>query len=73
MKRIYMDYAATTPCDRRVITAMKPFWNERFGNPSSIHHYGQAALEGAKSIADPLKLAKKAVTKTVTKGADLGK
>ncbi|MFX1236697.1 MAG: hypothetical protein ACFFAS_05325 [Promethearchaeota archaeon] len=38
-----------------------------------INQAGQAALEGAKSLADPLKLAKKAVTKTVTKGADVGK
>ncbi|MFX1275099.1 MAG: hypothetical protein ACFFBP_06420 [Promethearchaeota archaeon] len=37
-----------------------------------LNQAGQAALEGARSIVDPVKLAKKAVQKTVTKGADLG-
>lgn len=55
MKRIYMDYAATTPVDHRVVEAMSPFFNERFGNPSSIHSFGQDALEAIecarKSVA----------------------
>ena len=38
---IYLDYAATTPVDPRVAEAMLPFLNEHFGNPSSIHQYGQ--------------------------------
>lgn len=48
---VYLDYAATTPLDERVLTAMLPFFQETFGNPSSIHHYGQqaeAALEAAR-------------------------
>ncbi len=47
----YMDYAATTPVDPRVLTAMIPYFSEEFGNPSSIHIYGQraeAALENAR-------------------------
>ena len=51
MPSIYLDHAATTPLDPRVLKAMSPFWNEQFGNPSSLHHYGQqapAVLEGAR-------------------------
>jgi cysteine desulfurase len=42
-EKIYLDYAATTPVDPRVLQAMLPFFNETFGNPSSIHQYGQKA------------------------------
>ena len=43
MKRVYLDYAATTPLDPRVGKAMKPFFAKEFGNPSSIHAEGVAA------------------------------
>ncbi len=56
MNKIYLDYAATTPVDPRVIEAMTPFFRETFGNPSSLHGFGQkaeAALENARnSIAE---------------------
>jgi cysteine desulfurase len=42
MKRIYLDYNATTPIDPRVIEAMIPYMKEEFGNPSSIHSFGRA-------------------------------
>ncbi len=48
---IYLDYAATTPVDPRVLNTMLPYFNETFGNPSSVHHYGQqaeAAVESAR-------------------------
>lgn len=48
---IYMDYAATTPVDPRVLEAMMPYFRDEFGNPSSVHTYGQraeAALENAR-------------------------
>ncbi len=41
MKRIYMDYAATTPADPAVVKAMLPYFTESFGNPSSLYSYGQ--------------------------------
>ncbi|HZT57834.1 MAG TPA: cysteine desulfurase family protein [Pyrinomonadaceae bacterium] len=43
MRRVYLDHSATTPVDRRVAEAMLPFLTEKFGNPSSVHFYGQEA------------------------------
>ncbi|MCX5749748.1 MAG: cysteine desulfurase NifS [Candidatus Saganbacteria bacterium] len=43
MKRIYLDYAATTPAHPQVVEVMQPYFNEIFGNPSSIHSFGQEA------------------------------
>ena len=40
---IYLDYSATTPVDPRVIDAMMPYFSDTFGNPSSVHRYGQQA------------------------------
>jgi len=51
MKRIYLDYAATTPCDPLVLKAMEPYFFEKFGNASSIYTEGQeakAAIEEAR-------------------------
>lgn len=44
-KNIYLDYAATTPVDSRVLKAMLPYFTEKFGNPSSLHSFGQEAKE----------------------------
>ena len=43
MDRIYLDYAATTPVEQQVLTAMLPYFGHEFGNPSSAHFYGQQA------------------------------
>ncbi|WP_302441909.1 cysteine desulfurase family protein [Colibacter massiliensis] len=43
MERIYLDYAATTPLDERVLAAMMPYLTSEFGNPSSLHRFGQTA------------------------------
>jgi cysteine desulfurase len=40
---IYLDHAATTPVDPRVVESMLPYLNERYGNPSSIYQTGQEA------------------------------
>ena len=50
--RIYLDYAATTPTHPDVITEMIPYFNSRFGNPSSIYSYGQ---ESKQAINDSRK------------------
>src|ERR1700691_3413395 len=51
MHRIYLDNSATTPVLPEVLEAMRPYFGERFGNASSIHHHGQdtrAAVERAR-------------------------
>jgi len=48
---IYLDYSATTPVDPRVLDAMAPYFSASFGNPSSVHRYGQqaeAAIDSAR-------------------------
>ena len=45
IKRIYMDYAATTPVDPRVKKAMEPFWISNFGNPGGLYEEGRRAKE----------------------------
>lgn len=42
-KKIYLDYAATTPVAPEVREAMLPYLGEQFGNPSSVHSVGQSA------------------------------
>src|ERR671914_1437859 len=48
---IYLDHAATTPVRKEVLDAMRPFYEHRFGNPSSTHRWGRearAALDEAR-------------------------
>jgi cysteine desulfurase len=58
MRRVYFDNNASTPLLPEILNAMLPFFGERFGNASSIHHLGQesrAAVERAReSVADLL-------------------
>lgn len=54
MPKIYLDYAATTPIDRKVLRAMAPYLRKEFGNASSIHVFGQkamSAIDEARRIA----------------------
>jgi cysteine desulfurase len=59
-KRIYMDYAATTPVRKEVIDEMLPYLGEKFGNASSIHSFGmeaKIAMENSREkIAKALKV-----------------
>lgn len=57
MHRVYLDNNATTPVLPEVFEAMRPFFAERFGNASSIHHHGQetrAAVEDAREAVAEL-------------------
>jgi len=60
-KPIYLDYNATTPHDPEVIEAMRPYFEEEFGNPSSSHYYGskpkQAVIKARKQVASLLNCA----------------
>ncbi|MGA8762886.1 MAG: aminotransferase class V-fold PLP-dependent enzyme, partial [Candidatus Sulfotelmatobacter sp.] len=52
MRRVYLDNNATTPVLPEVLECMHPYFGERFGNASSIHHHGQetrAAVEDARA------------------------
>lgn len=44
-KNIYLDYASTTPTDPRVVRAMKPYWSQYYGNPSSLYQLGLRSKE----------------------------
>jgi cysteine desulfurase len=51
MRRVYFDNNASTPVLPEVFDVMRPYFGERFGNASSIHHHGQdtrAAVERAR-------------------------
>lgn len=48
MRRVYVDYAATTPVDPRVFEAMKPFFMEYFGNASSVNSSGVKARQAVE-------------------------
>lgn len=57
-RTVYLDHAATTPVDPRVVEAMLPFWTEQYGNASSIYSLGrnarQALGEARQTVADIL-------------------
>ena len=57
MRRVYLDNNATTPVLPEMQEAMRPYFGERFGNASSIHHHGQetrAAVENAREAVAAL-------------------
>jgi cysteine desulfurase len=55
MKDVYLDYGATTPLREEVVEAMLPYLKEQFGNPLSLHRYGdgprQAVEEARERVA----------------------
>ncbi len=54
MGRIYFDYAASTPVDRRVEAAMRPYWAGDFGNSGSLHSFGQDAIQAVDEAREAL-------------------
>ena len=52
MKGIYFDHAATTPTRPEVVQAMLPYYQEKWGNPSSLHSSGREALGGMEAARE---------------------
>ncbi len=53
-KRIYLDYAATTPIDPEIFEAMKPYFSEKYGNASSTHSMGLEAKQKIDQCRDTI-------------------
>lgn len=71
MKRIYFDHNATTPMHPEVLDAMLPYLKENFGNPSSVHRFGQEtrkAIEATREIVAKFLNASKAEEIVFTSG-----
>ena len=52
MKKVYLDYGATTPVDKEVLNEILPFFHELFGNASSIHSYGKEAFDAVENARE---------------------
>ena len=52
MQRIYLDHAATTPLDQKVLKKMLPYFTEEFGNADSPHGAGRKAVNAVDSARD---------------------
>ena len=51
-RRVYLDHNASTPVHPEVVAEMTPYFDEMFGNPSSVHGFGRDAREGIDSARD---------------------
>jgi cysteine desulfurase len=51
---IYLDHAATTPTDPRVVEAMLPYFGEIYGNPSSTHRFGRQAENAVENARETI-------------------
>lgn len=56
-KRIYLDYAASTPIAPEALRAMQPYFSERFGNPGSLHVLGQEAIAAMDDAREKIAIA----------------
>lgn len=54
MKSVYLDHAATTPCDEMVLEAMRPYFREQFGNSLSPHAAGRRARKATETAREQL-------------------
>jgi len=54
MRRVYLDHAASTPCDPRVLEVMRPYFSGQSGNASSPHHQGRQARKAIEQAREEL-------------------
>jgi cysteine desulfurase len=54
MERIYLDYSATTPLKKEVLTEMTPYFTECFGNANSLHSFGREAVSALDDARDKI-------------------
>jgi len=75
-RTIYLDHAATTAVDPRVVEAMLPYWTEHYGNASSIYALGrkahQALEEARQTVANILHCTPREVTRHRPHGGAVG-
>ena len=50
MRKVYLDYAATTPLAEEVKKAVEPFWSKNFGNPMTLYGLGQDARKEIEAV-----------------------
>lgn len=53
-RQIYIDHAATTPCDKRVVEAMLPYFSNEFGNADSQHFFGRDTANAVAFARDTI-------------------
>jgi len=51
---VYLDHIATTPVAEEVLEAMLPYFREHFGNPTSLHSFGQEAKKAVNEAREKL-------------------
>jgi len=54
MRKVYLDYAATTPVAPEVQKAMQPYWADLFGNPAAMHTFGQVGCQAVETAREKL-------------------
>ncbi|WP_105615141.1 cysteine desulfurase NifS [Vallitalea okinawensis] len=64
-RKVYFDHAATTPTDRRVIETMLPYFNEQYGNPSSVYEIARSNKQAVDVAREQVASAINADTKEI--------
>ncbi|MFA7215500.1 MAG: cysteine desulfurase NifS [Bacillota bacterium] len=64
-RRVYVDNSATTPVHPQVLEEMLPFFNENFGNPSSVHSFGRQAKKAMDKARERVAVALGAKTEEI--------
>ena len=63
--RVYLDNAATTKVDKEVLKEMQPYFNEKYGNASSLHSFGREAKEALEKSREVIARSINALTEEI--------